>query len=982
MGPKTRQSTKDGSTPSTDLGLAPGGSPESKRGAPEIIDLTGLDSSSQDDQGARGGKGGGGDGCAGNSNSNSNSSLNGHHPSSSSSSSSSSSASVAISVTSWTTEEEEINYLEGVLKKHQSHMLNRSVKPVSTAEKASILDEHILKPLIGALRQYLIKGSFQDIKSTSSVRKNWAVQQITGMKALDYSNEDAKMAYDWAVNKVRQFITEELMVTLQPHGQKVDLIFQSSVCWTACEVLGQTLNYFWRQYVERYITTTAGVPLLQLKINTVQNTEFFEKIKAQLTIKISDEINELRQQDWERDDSTQITFIESERYHFLAKVKDLFVKIGGINGMATYSECIEGAFLKSVHDFYQPRHLSWKAVLPTSSSTKDETYMRKVYAAVSLERQRAYKCLSESSVKKLDELMLKLFISPYTNEIESYFSEIFGDLFSFDRYELANCVGFEAGYVPEKCRIFARNAFEMMDILDKSNRTIALGPPDRLTTLIGVLFASSVEENFIKLVRKFRPAISSASATASATASSAASASTGIDLLKPDKDTKERVYNFFVQFHHVYSGTEALLSSIFGSSPIVCKPTANSYTKMANLDPKELFGKTFGETMAMFYDMNMTKNKRKVSTTVGDDTLYRLLNFAVYISDKVAFMNHLQHCLFYRVTDDNFEDVDKELTFNARLVERFGLQMAVKVMRMLHSLTESTAFAQQYVENSKSSSSSSTALDFDVQPLILDGGVVVKQKKVQFGEGPIIAPFSRAFERLQSYYIEKFGDKRKLEVLYPLGNCQVKCTFYGKGKPETFTATTGVLQAIYLSAFSPSQCGGLVDGEGFLSFDQLDKLVKMTEGEYGGSGETVLRARLIHSLVRAKLLVHKLAQGVENPANPSAPPKYSKLCKVKANPEYKNPARKFTVPSFKMEFSEKVNLQEEINILIDTCVVRIMKSRRAYKIQELTAEVQQQLAPFYQFSDISVLKRRYETLIEREFIKRDDDDFAKYVYLP
>jgi hypothetical protein len=222
-------------------------------------------------------------------------------------------------------------------------------------------------------------------------------------------------------------------------------------------------------------------------------------------------------------------------------------------------------------------------------------------------------------------------------------------------------------------------------------------------------------------------------------------------------------------------------------------------------------------------------------------------------------------------------------------------------------------------------------------------------------------------------------DKRKLEVLYSLGNCQVKCTFFSKGKPETYTVTTGVLQAIFLSAFNSYNCEKLIDRDGYLSFEHLDQLVHMVEGEFG-SVETALRSKIIHSLVKSRLLVHKLSPGVEHSA--TSIPKYTKSCMVKANPDYKNPNRKFVIPSFKMEFSEKINIQEELNLLIDTAVVRIMKARRTFKVQELTAEVQQQLAPFYQFTDVSVLKRRYESLIDREFIARDEDDMNKYVYMP
>jgi len=65
---------------------------------------------------------------------------------------------------------------------------------------------------------------------------------------------------------------------------------------------------------------------------------------------------------------------------------------------------------------------------------------------------------------------------------------------------------------------------------------------------------------------------------------------------------------------------------------------------------------------------------------------------------------------------------------------------------------------------------------------------------------------------------------------------------------------------------------------------------------------------------------------------------------------------------------------------IEACVVRIMKSRKTLNHNQLVTEVVEQLAKRFQPSPV-VIKKRIEGLIEREYLKRSDNDRKVYVYL-
>jgi len=65
---------------------------------------------------------------------------------------------------------------------------------------------------------------------------------------------------------------------------------------------------------------------------------------------------------------------------------------------------------------------------------------------------------------------------------------------------------------------------------------------------------------------------------------------------------------------------------------------------------------------------------------------------------------------------------------------------------------------------------------------------------------------------------------------------------------------------------------------------------------------------------------------------------------------------------------------------IEACIVRIMKSRKTLNHNQLVSEGVEQLAKRFQPSPV-VIKKRIEGLIEREYLKRSDQDRKVYTYL-
>jgi len=99
----------------------------------------------------------------------------------------------------------------------------------------------------------------------------------------------------------------------------------------------------------------------------------------------------------------------------------------------------------------------------------------------------------------------------------------------------------------------------------------------------------------------------------------------------------------------------------------------------------------------------------------------------------------------------------------------------------------------------------------------------------------------------------------------------------------------------------------------------------------------------------------------------------SKLFRVKVNP----------VPMGNSSEDRKVideKINEDRKHLIEAAVVRVMKARNRLQHNNLVSEVIKQLSSRFN-PPVNVIKKRIESLIEREYLERDKTDRRVYVYL-
>jgi cullin 3 len=108
--------------------------------------------------------------------------------------------------------------------------------------------------------------------------------------------------------------------------------------------------------------------------------------------------------------------------------------------------------------------------------------------------------------------------------------------------------------------------------------------------------------------------------------------------------------------------------------------------------------------------------------------------------------------------------------------------------------------------------------------------------------------------------------------------------------------------------------------------------------------------------------------------------------KFMLNANFKSQLRLVSVPVMQVEKSESAETDEQKAIMLqrmhqmDACIVRIMKTRKTLRHPQLVSECVQQLKARFT-PQPSLVKKRIESLIESDYLVRDEDDRATYNYV-
>ncbi|KAL7505493.1 hypothetical protein ACHAXN_003192 [Cyclotella atomus] len=399
--------------------------------------------------------------------------------------------------------------------------------------------------------------------------------------------------------------------------------------------------------------------------------------------------------------------------------------------------------------------------------------------------------------------------------------------------------------------------------------------------------------------------------------------------------------------------------------------------------------------LAVYVDELLRVGLRGADERTVSVELDRVIVIFRYLADKDVFEAYYKNHLARRLLGNKSGSEEAERAMVSLLKAECGYQFTSKLEGMFNDMRISKETAEKYRAHKKSLNSSPNSSDsrdeenggkaVDVEVSVLTTGYWPSQNVEPCILPP---PVKAAMDRFQKYYLNTYTG-RKLSWQTSTGSAEIRATFpptKGSTKPRRHDLSVTTYQMCILVLFNNRDT---------LTLKQIREETQIPEDE--------LRRHLV-SLCTPKCRV--LKKGSKGKAISGDDDTFtynadytSKMTRVKvpmvsmrdatagsisevAGGDLAGAAASGAAATSLVDGSATVPaaVEEDRRHLLEAAIVRIMKARKQMNHNDLVAEATKQLSgrfvPPPQF-----VKKRVESLIEREYLERDENDRRVYIYM-
>ncbi|KAF2668150.1 cullin-2 [Microthyrium microscopicum] len=359
------------------------------------------------------------------------------------------------------------------------------------------------------------------------------------------------------------------------------------------------------------------------------------------------------------------------------------------------------------------------------------------------------------------------------------------------------------------------------------------------------------------------------------------------------------------------------------------------------------------ELLAKYAHTLLSRTSAKMSEEDDmDKTQSQIMTVFKYIEDKDVFQNFYRRNLAKRLVNAGSSD-DAEMLMIGKLKDACGFEYTTKLQRMFQDIQTSKDlnsnfkdFLQQNYDGEEQKASVDAAfniLSTSVWPL--------HPPTTTFAPPPVL---QRTCDRFGTFYNGKHSG-RKLTWLWQLCRGEIRANyakFQGK-MPYTFQVSTYQIGILLLFNDASTLDYGQIEDATKLHKDTLDPCLNL--------------------FIKAKVLTARPEGG-----KPEVGTSYT------LNTGFKNKKVKVNLNiTIKSEAKQEVDethktIEEDRKLLIQSAIVRVMKSRKELKHSQLIAEtialIKGRFAP-----KVQDIKKCIEMLIEKEYLDRQGEDEIKYL---
>lgn len=402
-----------------------------------------------------------------------------------------------------------------------------------------------------------------------------------------------------------------------------------------------------------------------------------------------------------------------------------------------------------------------------------------------------------------------------------------------------------------------------------------------------------------------------------------------------DKNDDPKFVKALIELH---DKSIATVRNDFSGHAFFQKALKNAFVETVN---KSVGQFSNAELMSTYCDRVLKSGGERLSENEVEVSLDQIVELFSYLTEKDMFAEYYRNQLAKRLLSQRSTSDDAEKLMITKLKVQCGTQFTSKMEGMLSDLAVGQQQRAEFEQRMRQIENSS--LDFSVQVLTVGFWPSYKSTDVT-----LTSEMTRCLNVFKEWHDTKHS-KRKLQWIMTQGNASVRGSF---GK-KTYDFQVSTLQAIALDAFS--------DGV-TLTLDELSKKLNMEE---------YLLKPVMHSLSCGKVKVILKTP----PGN-----KISGTDSFTANAKFTSNLRKIRIPMASIDSTNSIKrVEEDRSFAVEASIVRIMKARKTLKHQDLVAEVLNQMSFFN--PDTRTIKKKIESLIEREYLERNADNAGIYNYL-
>ncbi|KAK9438818.1 Cullin-3 [Metarhizium brunneum] len=383
------------------------------------------------------------------------------------------------------------------------------------------------------------------------------------------------------------------------------------------------------------------------------------------------------------------------------------------------------------------------------------------------------------------------------------------------------------------------------------------------------------------------------------------------------------------------------------------------------------------EYVSLFIDDNLKRGIRGKTEAEVDVVLDKAIVLIRYLLDRDMFQTYYQRHLARRLLHGKSESHDVEKQIISRMKQELGQQFTSKFEGMFRDLVTSSELTTTYRDHIRNVSDGEKVIDLNVSVLTTNyWPQEVMGRQASIGDGSrITCNYPHEVQRMQASFEQFYlssRNGRKLTWIGTTGSADIKCIFPaipGKSgalaRERRYEINVPTFAMVVLMLFNDLQ-----DGES-LSFEEIQAKTSISTSDLMRTLTAIAVAPKSRVLAKDPL-TKSVKPGDKFAFNSSF---QSKTVRIKA--PIINAVSKVE-DSQERKTTEEKNNQTRAHI-VDAAIVRIMKSRKELSHSQLVSEVLSQLVGRFK-PEVSLIKKRIEDLIGREYLERPDEEGAPSMY--